>query len=138
MIPKRQWPVVVFGEKRAITAEEHHLNVDRETNPERKAFYQLAWHLGASQSDVAHLQAENESAYHPAFNIHLARTYLSAVDLTVSKRNWQDMLGTDFVGSRRSQHPHCPHYLSGSRSGVLPFFPEEEWSQRTTSQTRPG
>jgi integrase len=59
VIPKRQWPVVVFGEKRAITEEEHHLIVERETNPERKAFYQLAWHLGASQSDIAHLQAEN-------------------------------------------------------------------------------
>ena len=28
-------------------------------NPERKAFYQLAWHLGASQSDLAYLEAEN-------------------------------------------------------------------------------
>jgi hypothetical protein len=33
--------------------------VPREKNPERKAFYQLAWHLGASQSDLAHLQAED-------------------------------------------------------------------------------
>ena len=28
-------------------------------NPERKAFYKLAWHLGASQSDLAFLEAEN-------------------------------------------------------------------------------
>jgi len=33
--------------------------VARETNPERQALYQLAWHLGASQSDIAHLEAEN-------------------------------------------------------------------------------
>jgi integrase len=59
LIPKRQWPTVRFKDKRAITWEEHCLIVAREKNPERKAFYQLAWHLGASQSDLAHLQAED-------------------------------------------------------------------------------
>jgi len=43
IIPKRQWPVVRFKEKRAITFAEHQRIVDREKNPERKAFYQLAW-----------------------------------------------------------------------------------------------
>jgi integrase len=33
--------------------------VERERNPELKAFYQMAWHLGASQSDLANLQAED-------------------------------------------------------------------------------
>lgn len=59
ILPKRQWPAVRFKEKRAITLDEHTRIVDRERNPERKAFYQLAWHLGASQSDLAHLQAED-------------------------------------------------------------------------------
>lgn len=59
LVPKRQWPTVRFKEKRAITAEEHAKIVEREGNPERKAFYQLAWHLGASQSDLAHLHAED-------------------------------------------------------------------------------
>ena len=59
LIPKRQWPAVRFGEKRAITWEEHEAIVARETNPERRAFYQLAWHLGASQSDLAALKAED-------------------------------------------------------------------------------
>lgn len=59
LIPKRQWPAVRFKDKRAITLEEHTKIVSREKNPERKAFYQLAWHLGASQSDLAHLQAED-------------------------------------------------------------------------------
>ncbi len=59
IVPKRQWPIVRFQEKRAITWEEHCRIVEREKNPERKAFYQLAWHLGASQSDLAHLQAED-------------------------------------------------------------------------------
>lgn len=59
LITKRQWPVIRFKDKRAVTWEEHCKIVARERNPERKAFYQLAWHLGASQSDLAHLQAED-------------------------------------------------------------------------------
>ncbi|HEY5041569.1 MAG TPA: hypothetical protein VIK53_06145 [Verrucomicrobiae bacterium] len=38
---------------------EHLAIVARENNPERKAFYQLAWYLGASQPDLAFLQAED-------------------------------------------------------------------------------
>ena len=59
IIPRRQWPKIHFKEKRAITFEEHQRIVGRETNPERKKFYELAWHLGASQSDLAHLHAED-------------------------------------------------------------------------------
>jgi integrase len=59
VLPKKRWPVIKFKEKRGITWEEHRAIVAREQNPERKAFYQLAWHLGASQSDIAFLEAEN-------------------------------------------------------------------------------
>ena len=59
VIVKRQWPKVQFKDKRAITWEEHQAIVTRELNPERKAFYKLAWHMGASQSDLANLEAEN-------------------------------------------------------------------------------
>ena len=59
LVPKRQWPAVEFKEKRAITLTEHLAIVARENNPERKAFYKLAWYLGASQSDLAFLQAED-------------------------------------------------------------------------------
>ncbi len=59
LLPKRQWPAVRFKDKRAVTWEEHCKIIARERNPERKAFYQLAWLLGASQSDLALLQAED-------------------------------------------------------------------------------
>jgi integrase len=55
----REWPAVEFKEKRGITLAEHLAIVAREKNPERKAFYKLAWHLGASQSDLAGLNAED-------------------------------------------------------------------------------
>jgi integrase len=59
VIVKRQWPQVQFKDKRAITWEEHQSIVARELNPERKAFYKMAWHLGASQTDLGCLEAEN-------------------------------------------------------------------------------
>ena len=49
----------VFKEKRAITAEEHALILGAEVNAERKVFYQLCWHLGGSQGDLANLQGED-------------------------------------------------------------------------------
>ncbi len=59
LIPKRQWPVVKFKDKRAITFEEHQRIIAAEVNPERKALYQLCWHLGASQGDIATLKGED-------------------------------------------------------------------------------
>jgi integrase len=56
---KKHWPAIKFKKRRGITWEEHQAIVERERNPERKAFYKLAWHLGASQSDLVFLEAEN-------------------------------------------------------------------------------
>src|ERR1035438_175509 len=59
LIPKRQWPAVKFKDKRAITLAEHQQIIAAEVNPERKIFYQLCWHLGASQGDLAVLTGED-------------------------------------------------------------------------------
>ena len=59
VLPKRQWPPICYGLKRAITAEEHQKIVQRETNPALRAYYQLLWHLGGAQTDMANLKAEN-------------------------------------------------------------------------------
>jgi len=59
VIPRRQWPPVRFKEKRAITMAEHQQIIAAEKNPERKALYQLCWHLGASQGDIAGLKGED-------------------------------------------------------------------------------
>jgi integrase len=58
LIPTRLWPAVRYGAKRSITREEHAKIIARETNPERRAFYQLAWYTGASQTDLANLTAD--------------------------------------------------------------------------------
>lgn len=59
VLPKKRWPAVEFKDKRSITLAEHLAIIARELNPERKAFYKLAWHLGAAQSDLAFLNAED-------------------------------------------------------------------------------
>ena len=59
LIPRRLWPEVRFQPKRAITFEEHQLIIEHEKNPERGNFYELCWHLGGSQSDIASLKAED-------------------------------------------------------------------------------
>jgi integrase len=59
VLAKKRWPAVIHGERRAITLAEHLAIIAREPNPERKAFYKLIWCLGASQSDLAFLEAEN-------------------------------------------------------------------------------
>ena len=59
IIPRRQWPTVRFHERRAITRTEHEKIVAADPNAERRLFYEVAWHLGASQTDIALLTADN-------------------------------------------------------------------------------
>jgi hypothetical protein len=59
VLPKRQWPKVEYGAKRAITWGEHQWIIEREQNPERRSFYELCWLLGGSQDDIAGLRAED-------------------------------------------------------------------------------
>jgi integrase len=59
VISRRQWPAIHFKEKRAITLAEHQKIIAAEVNPERKTLYQLCWHLGASQGDIAALKGED-------------------------------------------------------------------------------
>jgi len=50
---------VQFKEKRATTLDEHQRIIAAEVNPERKALYQLCWHLGGSQGDIASMKGED-------------------------------------------------------------------------------
>jgi hypothetical protein len=59
IIPRREWPPVVYGKKRGVTLNEHQKILAREGNEERRDFYELCWHLGGSQSDIADLYAED-------------------------------------------------------------------------------
>ena len=59
ILPKLHWPPLVYKQKRAITLAEHEQIVEGEKKPEMRAFYQMLWHLGGAQSDIANLTAED-------------------------------------------------------------------------------
>jgi integrase len=59
VLPKKPWPEVEYGAKRAITRDEHRRIVEREQNSERRSFYELCWLLGGSQGDLASLSAKD-------------------------------------------------------------------------------
>ena len=59
VLPRKRWPSLRFKEKRAITREEHQKILAGERNPEWHAYYEILWHLGGSQTDMAKLKAED-------------------------------------------------------------------------------
>ena len=59
VLAPKLWPKVKFKKKRAVKYDEHLQIIAREKNPERLNFYELCWYLGGSQSDIAHLEAED-------------------------------------------------------------------------------
>lgn len=59
VLPRKGWPVIKFKQKRAITREEHEKILLSESNPEWRAYYELLWHLGGSQTDMARLSAKD-------------------------------------------------------------------------------
>jgi integrase len=59
LIEQSLWPKVRWNHFRAITKEEHEKILESTEDPERRNFYELCWHLGASQGDAANLDASN-------------------------------------------------------------------------------
>jgi integrase len=59
VLPKKLFPKPEYKDKRAITYFEHERILAREENPERHAYYELIWHTGGSQGDIAKLHAED-------------------------------------------------------------------------------
>ena len=59
VLPKKRWPVIKFKEKRGITWEEHQKILAGESNLELRDYYELLWHFGGSQTDMASLRGED-------------------------------------------------------------------------------
>lgn len=62
IMTKALWPKAQPQIRRAITAEEHAAILASEGNPERRAYYDVIWMTGGSQSDIAGLTRENVDA----------------------------------------------------------------------------
>jgi hypothetical protein len=137
VIPRLQWPRPVFKAKRAITAEEHAAIAQRETNQERRDFYELLWHTGASQSDAACLTAEDIN--------------WSTCTISYSRKKLKSRAGTgikpalirfsDEVAAilrRRPQSGPLFSYLRTVRPGDRGLSSRSEPQARTRQQTAPG
>jgi hypothetical protein len=74
IIPRRQWLKIKFEEKRPITLEEHLKITAAENNPEWRGFYNMLWHLGGAQSDIATLKAEDVDWNMKAISFSRAKT----------------------------------------------------------------
>lgn len=79
VLPKKQWPKVRFKDKRAVTLKEHQAIVAGESNPERRAYYECCWHLGAAQSDVAELSAEDIDWKQNIVSFHRKKTGVASI-----------------------------------------------------------
>jgi len=67
ILPRKMFPKIVHRQKRAITWDEHCQIINRERSSERRDFYDLCWHLGGSQSDIASLKAEDFDSSNRSF-----------------------------------------------------------------------
>lgn len=95
ILPRKLFPKIVHREKRAVTWVEHCQIINREPNSERRDFYELCWHLGGSQSDIASLQAEDFDYTNRSFcysrkkTATLGGTKLGATAWETSAFSWQ-------------------------------------------------
>jgi len=95
IISKKLFPKIKHKEARAITGDEHRLIIGRERNPERRDFYELLWHTGGSQSDVAMLENDDIDrekkcfSYERCKNSHLAGMKLGPQGWAVIERRPQ-------------------------------------------------
>jgi integrase len=130
VIPRLQWPKPVYKDKRAITAEEHAAILGAEVNAERKAFYQLCWHLGGSQGDQASLQGEDVDWENSTVSFTRKKTKVPVIV----------RLGTEALNllkDRPAEGPLFP-YLATVRAGdrATEFASRCRWSWRTDQPPR--
>ncbi len=59
VLVKRAWPKIRYGQKRAITAEEHEKIIVIENLDDYRLYFKLLWETGGSQSDIANLSHDD-------------------------------------------------------------------------------
>ena len=59
VIAKRGWPKIRYGHRRGITPEEHDRILAVTKRKDYRAFFELLWETGGSQTDIASLTADD-------------------------------------------------------------------------------
>lgn len=79
VLTSRQWPRIKFKPRRGITWEEHQKLLAREKDPEKRAFLELIWHVGAAQIDLVSLTDANLNWSNRTISYHRCKTKKLAV-----------------------------------------------------------
>jgi len=59
ILSKKAWPKIRYRHRHGITLEQHQAVLKATPNEEYRIFFELLWHTGGSQSDIANLRAED-------------------------------------------------------------------------------
>jgi len=59
VLSRKAWPKIRYGRRKGITREQHEAVIRVTPNEEYRQFFELLWHTGGSQSDIACLEAED-------------------------------------------------------------------------------
>ena len=139
IIPRRQWPKIEFKSKRAITFQEHQKIIAGERNPESRAYYNMLWHLGGSQSDIANVHAEDVDWEMKVVSFHRMKTG-SVVQLHFGKEVeniLSDLPGEGFLFPRvakRHEKDRAKQFMRRCRlvgvSGVSLHSYRYAWAER--------
>jgi hypothetical protein len=128
VLPKLHWPAVKFKEKRAITFEEHQEIINREYNPATRAYYQLLWHLGGAQTDIATLTADDIDWKDRTIAY---RRHKTAVTSLISfGEKWQQFW-------KNCHNPDiCFRRLPESTNAIVPKFSSNGWQRLASAASR--
>lgn len=78
VLKRRLFPRPQHKKKRAVTDIEHQRILERETNPERRDYYELLWHTGGAQTDIASLNASQIDWKHGILTYRRCKSGLGA------------------------------------------------------------
>ena len=59
VLSRRAWPKIRYASRRGITREQHESVLKVTPNKEYRLYFELLWHTGGSQTDIANLTAED-------------------------------------------------------------------------------
>ncbi len=62
VLVKRLWPKIRYKKRRGIRLDEHQKLVESEWDQEWRLYYEMLWHTGGAQSDIACLHRDNVDA----------------------------------------------------------------------------
>lgn len=59
VLSRKAWPKIRYGHRHGITLEQHQAVLKATPNNEYRFYFELLWHTGGSQTDIANLRAED-------------------------------------------------------------------------------